>query len=64
LEPEDTVRHEDIRKFGEIETEDELSYRRANEGIYGASKWQVPDGGTREDEQYLDDLRGNQEGWM
>jgi hypothetical protein len=58
------MRHEDIRKFGEIETEDELSDRRANEGIYGPDKWVCPEGGTREDPQYQDHLRGNQEGWM
>jgi hypothetical protein len=58
------MRYEDIEKLGEVETIDELSYRRANEGIYGPSRWVCEEGGSREDPQYLDHLRNNQEGFM
>jgi hypothetical protein len=56
--------YHDAAKFGPLETEDEMTDRRANIGVYGPSKWVVPEGGTREDPQYQDHLRGNQAGWM
>jgi hypothetical protein len=59
------VMHEiDARKFSDDTPIDEMSGRRANVGIYSPMNWHCPDGGSRQDPQYQDHLRGDTTGWM